>query len=92
MTITNSVRYEQQDQSLQLEPNELLRAMVRCAEVKARTVSPRGTCVQSVNILQKQKLSLGETGAVSWGEDSRGFGTRQDASSCCVLGQNIIVT
>ena len=54
MNITNSVRYEQQDQSLQLEPNEMLRATAWCAERKARTASPRGAYVKSVNILQKQ--------------------------------------
>ena len=54
MNITNSVLYEQQDQILQLKPNEMLQATARCAERKARTVSPRGTCVHGVNIRQNQ--------------------------------------
>jgi len=37
------------------------------------------------------ELSLGETGAVSWSEDSRLFGTGQEPSSCCVLGRDVIV-
>jgi hypothetical protein len=90
MTVTNSVRYEQQDQSMQLEPNELLRATARCAEGKARTDSERDLCPKCEHSAEA-KLSLGETGVVSWSEDSRGFGSRQDASSCCVLGRNIIV-